>query len=180
MRTRARYSRTVLLEPAGQQRLGQPADLPGTGNSRSRGGEADSPPTATPDRAEPAELVDDQVQALPGDELHRVVADVPFLAHLEDGDDVGVVQPGRGAGLAAEPLQRLVVLQGVARAGPSAPRGGRGRPARPRRRPPCRRGRPRGGCDSRPACGESPIAPPSEPWSRYRSHGPRPSRGPRS
>ena len=47
---------------------------------------------------------DDQVQALALDELHGIEADIAVLAHLEDRHDVGVVQPRRGAGLAAEPL----------------------------------------------------------------------------
>ena len=54
--------------------------------------------------AEPPQLGDDQVQALALDELHGIEADIAVLADLEDRHDVGVVQPGRGAGLAAEPL----------------------------------------------------------------------------
>ena len=54
--------------------------------------------------AEPPQLGDDCVEPLALDELHGVEADIPVLAHLEDRHDVGVVQPGRGPGLAAEPL----------------------------------------------------------------------------
>ena len=54
--------------------------------------------------AEPPQLGDDRVEPLTLDELHGVEADISVLAHLEDRHDVGVVQPGRGAGLAAEPL----------------------------------------------------------------------------
>ena len=54
--------------------------------------------------AEPPQLGDDGVEPLALDELHGVEADIPVLAHLVDRHDVGVVQPGRGAGLAAEPL----------------------------------------------------------------------------
>ncbi len=43
------------------------------------------------------------------DALHGVEGDVAFLPDLEDRDDVGVVQPRGGLGLAAEPLQRLAV-----------------------------------------------------------------------
>ena len=65
--------------------------------------------------AEPAQLLDHQVEPLTRDELHRVVADVPSCSHLEDRHDVGVVQPRRGARLAAEPLQGLLIVQGVPR-----------------------------------------------------------------
>ena len=53
---------------------------------------------------EPPQLGDDCVEPLALDELHGVIADIPVLAHIVDRNDVGVVQPCRGAGLAAEPL----------------------------------------------------------------------------
>ena len=43
-------------------------------------------------------------------------------------------------------------------AAPSARRAGRATPARPRRRRPCRRGRSRGGCGSRPRCSQRGVA----------------------
>ena len=55
--------------------------------------------------AQAVQLVEDGVQALALDELHGVVVDAVVLADAEDRHDVGVVQPGRGPGLAAEPLQ---------------------------------------------------------------------------
>ena len=42
---------------------------------------------------------------MPPDELHGVVVEAVVLADPVDRDDVGVVQPRRGAGLAAEPLE---------------------------------------------------------------------------
>jgi hypothetical protein len=65
-------------------------------------------------RAQSLQLLDDQVETLSLDELHRVIQDVAVLADLEDGHDIGVMEPGRGAGLVAEPLQGLGV---AARAG---------------------------------------------------------------
>ena len=98
---------------------------------------------------EPAQLVDDRVEPLALDELHGVEADLAVLADLEDRHDVGVVQPGRGPRLAAEPLQGLAVAGHDVPGRTLAPRGGRARPARPRRPRPCRPGRPRGGSGSR-------------------------------
>ena len=58
-----------------------------------------------PDRSRSrSQLGDDGVKPLALDELHGVKADVAILAHLVNRHDVGVVQPCRGAGLAAEPL----------------------------------------------------------------------------
>ena len=54
---------------------------------------------------EPLDLAQDVVQALALDELHGVVVQALVLADAEDRHDVGVVQPGRGPGLAPEPLQ---------------------------------------------------------------------------
>ena len=100
---------------------------------------------------EPAQLGDELGQAAALDELHGVVGHAPLAADGVDRDDVGVVQAGGGLGLELEPLE----LPGVQRRGQRqdlrAPRGGRARSARPRRRPPCRPGRPRGGSGSRPA-----------------------------
>ena len=48
------------------------------------------------------DVIQDLVQALSGDVLHRVIADAVVLAVVEDADDVGVVQPGRRAGLGVE------------------------------------------------------------------------------
>ena len=51
---------------------------------------------------QPPQLVEDRVDALSPDELHRVVRHAILLTHGEDRHDVGVVQTGGGAGLAAE------------------------------------------------------------------------------
>ena len=62
----------------------------------------------------PAELADvsqDLVQAMAGDVLHRVIADAVMHAVVEDAYDVGVVQPGRRAGLGAEPAQIVVAVR---------------------------------------------------------------------
>ena len=53
---------------------------------------------------EPAELGDHFVEPQPLDVLHRVKADIPILAHLEDRHDVGMMKPCRGQRFAAEPL----------------------------------------------------------------------------
>ena len=50
------------------------------------------------------QLGNDRIEPQAIDELHGIEADIPVLADLMDRHDVGVVQPGRGAGLAAEPL----------------------------------------------------------------------------
>ena len=59
--------------------------------------------------AEPPQLVDDPVEALARDELHRIVEDLARLAHLEDRHDVGVMQPGRRPRLAMEPFHQRAV-----------------------------------------------------------------------
>ncbi len=53
--------------------------------------------------AELLELVDDHVEALAVDHLHGIEDVAIVLADVEDGHDVGVVHPRRGAGLAVEP-----------------------------------------------------------------------------
>ena len=53
-------------------------------------------------------------QGLPGDVLHGEEHVAVVLALVEDGDDVGVRQPGRRAGLALEPADERVVLGEVA------------------------------------------------------------------
>ena len=55
------------------------------------------------------------VQALALDVLHGVVVHPVVLADAEDRHDVGVVEHGRGAGLALEPLELVGVAQAVLR-----------------------------------------------------------------
>ena len=55
------------------------------------------------------------VQAAAGDQLHHVVMQAVLLADVEDGHDVGVVQPGRRLRLAAEPRPQLLVGEQVRR-----------------------------------------------------------------
>ena len=109
------------------------------------------------DVAAAPQLVDDDVEALPADELHRVVVDPLVLADAEDRHDVRVVQlrrrPRLAAGTAPGPARR-----GRPRAAASARRGGRATPAPPRRPRPCPPGRSRGGCGSRRAVGAAPRA----------------------
>src|SRR4029450_11684544 len=102
------------------------------------------------------------------------VMDTLGLAHAEDRHDVGMVQPGRGPRLAAEPLPLVLVQEalvwerlprpaprggaaptgsrarGVGMGAPSAPRGGRAIPAPPRRRCPSRPAPARGSSATRP------------------------------
>ena len=56
-------------------------------------------------RPQPLDLLEDSVQPVPADELHGVVVKALMLADPEDRHDVGMVQPGRRAGLAPEPFQ---------------------------------------------------------------------------
>ncbi len=73
-----------------------------------------SPPREAP-LAQPLQLLDDQIEPLALDELHRVKLDVAVLSDLEDRHDIRVVQTGRGAGLVAEAVQGLGVAEGAAR-----------------------------------------------------------------
>ena len=61
------------------------------------------------------QLIDDGVEPLPLDELHRVKANVSILAHFVHRHDVGVVQAAGGAGLATEPLADHPVARDVPR-----------------------------------------------------------------
>ena len=92
-----------------------PASDP-SARARSPGRPPRGRPAPSPARAGAAtrlsQLADYRVQALAVDELHRVVSDVTVLAHVEDRHDVGMVQPGRGPGFAAEPGQRRAVAAG--------------------------------------------------------------------
>ena len=98
-----------------------------------------------------AQLGDDGGQGLALDELHGVVVDAALAADGVDRHDVGVVQAGRGPRLVVEALQAAAGPSWPRTAAPSAPPAGPARSAPPRRRRPCRRGPPRGGCGSRPA-----------------------------
>jgi hypothetical protein len=60
----------------------------------------------------PSQLDQDLVEGAAFDVLHHVVGGAAVLADPEDRDDVGVVKPGRGPGLAPEALQLTVVLRG--------------------------------------------------------------------
>ena len=51
---------------------------------------------------QPPQLVEDRVDTLPPDELHRVIRHAILFTHGEDRHDVGMVQTGGRAGLAAE------------------------------------------------------------------------------
>jgi hypothetical protein len=55
------------------------------------------------------------VEATPGDVLHDVEVSPPGFAHAEDGDDVGVVQPAGGPGLASKPGEVPVLRQDLQR-----------------------------------------------------------------
>ena len=60
---------------------------------------------------QPLHFAQDGVQSVPADELHGVVVKPLVLADAEDRHDVGMVQPGRRAGLAPEPFQPGRVAQ---------------------------------------------------------------------
>ena len=99
------------------------------------------------------QLVDDLVKALSRDELHGIEGDVAVLADLEAGTML--------VGGAAPRLPRGRIAPAwcgrppPAWAGPSTRHGGPARPARPRKRPPSRRGRSRRDRQSptTPSCG---------------------------
>ena len=54
---------------------------------------------------QPADLLEDDLEGLTADELHGEEMEALVLADAEDRHDVGMVQPRRRAGLAAEPLE---------------------------------------------------------------------------
>jgi hypothetical protein len=62
---------------------------------------------------EPLQLADDDLEPQAIDELHGIEPDIAVLADLVDRHDVGVVQLGRGPGLAAEPLLDHLVAAGL-------------------------------------------------------------------
>ena len=67
------------------------------------------------DPAEPPQLGQHLAQRLALDVLHHIVASPALAAHAEDGHDVGVVQPARGARLALEPPDLHQISQGMRR-----------------------------------------------------------------
>ena len=75
----------------------------------------------------------------PGEVLHRDVVGVVELAAVVDADDVGVLQPGRGLGLAAEALDEPGVLRRTGGAAASARPCARAAGPRRGTRRPCRR-----------------------------------------
>ena len=64
-------------------------------------------------RAQKSDFLQHAVQAEARDELHDVIMRAPMMADAEDGNDVGVVQPGSRLGLALEAQQLLGVVEGV-------------------------------------------------------------------
>ncbi len=104
-------------EPAVQERLRDPAErgLPRTGRRGGRGRPgALRHSRLPPGIAQPRQLVDDLVEPLALDELHRVVGHLAVAADLVDRHDVGVVQPRRRLRLAAEPFQGQAVFRNLA------------------------------------------------------------------
>ncbi len=73
-----------------------------------------SPTARLPRAAQPLQFLDNHVEPLTANELHRVIQDVALLTDLEDGHDIRVMEPCRRPGLVAKPLQGLGV---AARAG---------------------------------------------------------------
>ena len=55
--------------------------------------------------AQPPQVVDDRIHAVPMDELHGIVVHSLVLTHAVDRHDVAVVQPRRRARLELEPLE---------------------------------------------------------------------------
>ena len=94
--------RRRVREPPGQQPLGHALrQAPGIGRIA----------TLRP-RTEPPQLLDDPIQSLAADILHREVVRPLVLAHAEHRHDVRVVQPRRRPRLEPEPLD---VRLGVAK-----------------------------------------------------------------
>ena len=116
-------------ESAGEQRFGRPAEvaLPRARRSRRPAGQSRGrgcgrpmalrrPAAGVPvglriAGTKPPELIDDLVEPLALDQLHGVEGKVALPPHLEHRDDIGVVQPCRGAGLAAESLADCPVAE---------------------------------------------------------------------
>ena len=73
------------------------------------------PPRLGRQPAQPADLLQHDLQVLPPDVLHRVIMDAVRLAHAEHGHDVRMVQPGRRPGLAAKPLELALAHEPVER-----------------------------------------------------------------
>ena len=95
-------------EPPGEDRFGhrRGADRPVRRGAAPRcAGGPGAPP-------QPAQLLQDGVEAHAGDELHHVVVMAVVPPHAEDRDDVGVVQPRRRPRLPLEPQHLLGVGQG--------------------------------------------------------------------
>ncbi len=106
------YRRRLGVEPAGDQRsghcVGRQASDPARRKLLGRSRLGLGPPQS-------AQVVQHHVEAQTGDELHHEIM-VPVLpTYAEDRHDVGVVQPGRGPGLALEPTHLLGVQQRTGR-----------------------------------------------------------------
>src|SRR5262249_52647149 len=63
--------------------------------------------------AQPGQLLDDLMEPLAPDVLHRVIVVAPLLADLEDRDDVGMVQPRGSASLPPKALPQHRLLGGL-------------------------------------------------------------------
>ncbi len=93
------------LDPLAECRgVDAPGKVLAAGPGRGALGRRPDPGPGSGSVAVPAQLGDHRVEPQALDELHGIEADIAVLAHLVDWHDVGVVQSGRGARLAAEPL----------------------------------------------------------------------------
>ena len=109
--------RLVRGEAAGRSASVPPRRL----SARSRRNEHQAGPAGTDGRfrsrfglPQPAEVVQHRVQARPGNELHHVIMLFVLPADAEDRHDVGMVELGRGLGLALEAADPLGVDQAPA------------------------------------------------------------------
>ena len=95
-----------LLERAGHERTGQGHGTARDGTTPAASVSSDRG-AALPSRqaAEPPQVVDDRVQAVPMDELHGIVVHSLVLAHAVDRHDVAMVQPPGRARFELEPLE---------------------------------------------------------------------------
>ena len=59
--------------------------------------------------ANPVQVVNDQVQPLPLNQLHRIEDPLIIVTDFKDGDDIGVVHPSCCAGFTLKPLQGLFI-----------------------------------------------------------------------
>ena len=93
------------LERAGHERTGQGHGTARDGTTPAASVVRSRRCVAVGQAAEPPQVVDDRVHAVPMDELHGIVVHSLVLTHAVDRHDVPMVQPPGRAGFELEPLE---------------------------------------------------------------------------